>query len=395
MNNTSSIINAFKRFEHTNISNKNLHHDEILFKRGLEFISNHNFADAEKIFFEIYYHTANDTLKRESAKIIFNILFYKSDWEKIQEFDSIANKGVEDKDNIMVLAKAFSIAPNEKVVYLRDSSFVHWNKSPTGCPIIPCIINGKKRYFWFDTGANYSVISSDIAEECDVFPVISEQSKARTGTVKKISIYPAIVDSCRIGDLLIYNSPFVIVHDFDLKLRLFGSHNKTKIDGIIGWKIIQHMDITIDCINSILTIRRPVNKRIPANEKNFFWLGCPFTTLNEENGTPLIFGLDIGSENSSITHKIFDKIAFEQIYHCVKPQTSAGGSVFNYAKLISHLPVVISGHQVEFNNIGTKLQISHLFLNLDGILGSDFMENSTITLDIRNGIFKYQPADYD
>jgi hypothetical protein len=47
----------------------------------------------------------------------------------------------------MVLAKAFSIAPSKKIVYLQDSAMIYWNKSPTRCPIIPCYINGKKRYF--------------------------------------------------------------------------------------------------------------------------------------------------------------------------------------------------------------------------------------------------------
>jgi hypothetical protein len=166
---------------------------------------------------------------------------------------------------------------------------------------------------------------------------------------------------------LIYNSPFVIVHDFDLKLRLFGLHTKTKIDGIIGWKFIRHTDVTIDCRNSILILRKPINKHIPEREKNFFWLGCPFVTINEKkNGIPLIFGLDIGAEKSSITHKIFGEISFKKTYQYVKQQTSAGSSAYYYSTLVSYLPLIISGHQVEFYNIGTSYQLPRLFINLDG-----------------------------
>jgi len=391
--NYNSPMSAFKSADINGLNNFKLSTDEARFKTGLEFILNHDFISAKDVFLDIYDSTAVDSVKAEAAKIIFNILFYLSEWEKIEEFDMLANPDVEDEDNIMLLAKALARTPKERIVFNNDDSTFNWTVSPSGCPIVPCMINGRLRYFWFDTGANYSVISSDIANECDVMPIIFEHSKARTSTVRKIDIYPAVADSIAIGGAVIYNSPFVIVKEDDLKLRLFGSHTRTKIDGIIGWKIIQHLDVTVDHLQHTMRIKEPVDKNIPKSEKNFFWLGCPVVKTTDSSGTPLIFGLDIGSERSSITHSIFDKIEFDNIYQKVKPLTSAGGSVYFHAKLLSRLKLFLTGYSVEFNNIGTTYQVPHLFLRLDGILGSDFIENSVINIDIRNGVFSYKPLD--
>jgi len=385
-----STMNEFKNFNHSNLDEAKLTDDEILFKNGLNQIAAYNFNAAKSTFMNIFSNSSNDTLKNQAAIIIYNILFYQSQWKELRKFDSIINKGVKDKDNIMILSQAFAESPQEKVDYKEDSTTVNWSSSPTGCPIVPCFINGKKRYFWFDTGANYSVISSDIADECDVFAISSSPSKALTATVRKINIYPAIADSLQFGNTIIYNSPFVIVHDFDLKLRLIGSKPKIKIDGIIGWKAIQHTDISIDFQNQTMTIRKPRDKQIPLERKNFFWLGCPVVLLQSEDNTPLIFGLDLGAASTCITHKIFQKIDYDKIYERVKPQASAGGSVYFDAKLLSHLNLNISGEKVSFFYIGTAYQIPNLFLNLDGILGSDFLQNSLVNLDIRNGIFEYK-----
>ncbi len=390
---TKTPIQIMKSFDFEALKQFRLTEEEEQFKLGLESVAEYDFDTAEKIFLNLYYSSADENIKRESAKIIFNILFLKSEWNKIRKFDSIAHKGLEDEDRIMILAKAFARVPPERLSYSQDSVTINFTKSPTNCPIIPCLINGKKRYFWFDTGANYSVISSDIAAECDVFPIIREHSKARTGTIRKINIYPAVVDSCSVGNLTVYNSPFVIVHDFDLKLRLFGSHTKTKIDGIIGWKIIQHLDALIDYTNYTMTLRRPQNKQIPAEMKNFFWLGCPFIVVKEIDRNSLIFGLDLGAENSCITHNIFEKKSFDEIYGRIKPQTSVGGEVYFNAKLVSRLTFNLDNTQVEFHNISTSFQVQHLFLNLDGILGCDFTQDSKIHLDIRNGIFRFTPPE--
>jgi len=382
---------AFRELDPNAGTNFQLTEDEAQFKAGLEQILEHHFVPAASAFTSLYRSSGNDSIKKEAVKIIYNLLFYLSEWQRLLDFDAEAMGDSEDEDNIMVLARVLAAARKEETDFGRGISVVEWSPSPSGCPIVPCYINGRLRNFWFDTGANYSVISADIAGECNIFPLVFEQSKARTGTSRKVLIYPAIADSLRIGEMTLRNSPFVIVDEDDLKLRLFGSHSKTKIDGIIGWKAIQHMDVSINFVEQTLTIRKPVDREIAAADRNFFWLGCPVVKLIDSNQTSVIFGLDIGSEKSSITHKIFDKIEFDNIYKQVKPITSVGGSVYFHANLVSQLILLIDNHSVEFSDIGTTYQVPHLFVRLDGILGCDFMKNSIVRLDIRNGKFSFEP----
>lgn len=361
--------------------------DEASFNLGLIQIMTHNYSDAVTTFLELYNSITNDTLKNEIPKILFDLYFYLSEWNEILLFDSLIHQNLEDEDNIMNMAKAYAFSEKDYSLFHQDSSDIVFTVSPTGCPIVPCYINGKLYNLWFDTGANYSILSSDIAAECNVKPIILKQSKAKTSTTRKINIYPASADSLRIGGITIFNSPFVIVHDFDLKLQLFGSTRKTKIDGIIGWKAIKHFKTVINYFDRKLSIIKPVNIKNPLEKRNLFWLGCPFIKLPDTSGITLNFGLDFGSQKSSITNNIFKKIQFEKIYRITKPKTSVGGEIYFNSKMVSSLSVVLSDEDITFYDIGTTYQFPHLFPKLDGILGSDILDNSVVTIDILNGIF--------
>lgn len=372
-----------------------LNKNEQTFNTGLTQLMTHDFADAVHTFLDLYNSNIDDTLKNEIPKILFDLYFNLSEWKQILLFDSLIHNKLEDEDNIMNMAKAYAFDEREYTVFHNDSSDIEFTTSPTGCPVVPCYINGKLYNLWFDTGANYSILSSDIAAECNIKPIITKPSKARTSTSRKINIYPAKADSLRIGGISIINSPFVIVNDFDLKLQFFGSHRKTKIDGILGWKAIKHFKTIINFNARKLSVLKPFELNNPLEKRNFFWLGCPFVKVHDTSGIVLNFGLDFGSQKSCITNNIFQKIQFEKIYRITKPKTSVGGEVYFNSKMVPSLSIILSNEEITFYDIGTTYQLPHLFTKLDGILGSDILDNSVVTIDILNGIFtvNYQAPD--
>jgi hypothetical protein len=360
--------------------------DQVLFKSIIDDIKEYDFQKAEQNALKLYSLTKDDSIKQFCQKIYYDLLFFQSKWQELLNFDSANSSHQDDVDNILILAKVFNASPKEKIRWENDSSTIQFSESPTGCPIIPCFVNGNLKYFWFDSGANYNVLSSQIADECGVHPPIKQYSKALTGTIRKIDIYPATINELKIGSLIIENSPTVIVHDFDMKMKFFGSSKTTKIDGIIGWKSMLHATICLNYPDNLLILSKPRKYSING-PKNFFWLACPIVQFQSDNGIPLIMALDFGSEKTSITQNIFNKISFDHIYQQVKPQNSAGGSVYFNSSMISRLSVKIDSKDFSFYNIGTTFQVPSLFVILDGIIGIDFFKEAVIKMDLVNGRF--------
>lgn len=384
-----TIESAFKNCDLTFLKNVVLSREQLLFKNALERITLNDF-DSSIVILKNLINISTDTfISLSSRKIFLNLLFYKSDWQQIIHYDSLFNRSLNDDDNVLQLAKAYSKIPYEDYIFSNEENEFDIDLSPTYTPIIPVLINGYVRNFWFDTGANYSVIASDIAAECGLIPIIFEKSKALTSTTRKVDIYPTYFKTLQLGNLIIKNHPAVILHDFDLKMKLFGSTKTTKIDGIIGWKAIQNMEVTIDYKNRKMSIIKPTKKKNIDN--NLFWLSCPVIRVIGIDKQVLNFGLDLGSEKTSITNNIFNKINFDDIYQLTQQKTSAGGWIYFNSKMISYLPITVFNHTIEYFNIGTTFQLPSLFLNLDGILGNDLFLNSKIIIDISNNRFEFHP----
>ncbi len=360
--------------------------EQKIFSDGLKLIELGNFDSAEKHFRRLYTSTNDSSVYKNSKKALVDVLFHNSKWQDLVELDS-AETAVPSPDNSLRLADAFRKANPERIFFPDHLVSMPIYISPTGCPIIEVYINGERRFFWLDTGANYSVISSDIAQELEIFPISYLKAKALTGTVIKVDVYPAVIDSIDIAGVKLYNHPTIIVHDFNLKFKFFGTSNITKIDGIIGWKAIQNMDITIDYKNLRLAIQKPVEDS--SSVRNMFWMGCPVIRLKNDEGIPLLFGLDLGAEKTTITSNIFNKVNFEKIYSVTKQLGSLGGWVFNNSRMISSLTLDFGSELMHFQDIGTGYQQKKLFVKLDGILGTDFMRDGKIRINCPSGIFEF------
>lgn len=380
-------LEALQNFDFKYFENSNLDYFDLELHNALKLIKILDFEDAEIRLRRLAESVSDSAKKFVVNKILVDLLFYKNDWKGIKNLDSL--KGVEFKDdNPLVLVEAFSELEPEIINFISDSIIIKFDKSHSGTPVIEVIINGMKRNFWFDTGANYTVIASDIARESNVKPIKLKTSKALTGTTFKINVLPASIKQFKIGNLEIVNHPCIIADETDLRLRLFGSNRITKVDGIIGWKAIQKLDITFDDNLGIAIIRKP---GLDSNvQRNLFWLGIPFLTILSEDNIALLFGLDTGSDKSTITSNIFKKVDYEDIYMLTKKISSAGGWTFNKSENISRLKVNIDQKEIEFTDIGTAFQHQKLFIQLDGILGSDIFRKNRVRIDILNGRFSIE-----
>jgi predicted aspartyl protease len=357
----------------------------------LNSILNADYLSAKKSISDIYFQTTDSTMKHYSNQVLTDLLFFESNWNEILMNYQFHTKDLKDEDNIMVSVEAYSKADKEEYIWAADSFKVHTIQSVSGAPIIEVIVNGNSFWFWVDTGANYSVLASDAADIANIIPLTFERAKALTATVMKVNYLPAIIDELKIGELTVKNHPTIILNDFDLRFRIFGSNRLTKIDGIVGWKLLQNLDITLNYSNNNTIIRRPIKRDSVIN--NFFWLGIPVLRVQSTTGRELFFGLDTGMEKSIITENILEKMYFDNVYWVTREEISAGGAVYNFANVVPQLDIIIDGKPIRIEDVGTGAKMKDYFVRIDGIIGSDVLLNSEIRIDCTNGYFSYEISE--
>lgn len=381
-----NFIEKVKNFELNSINRKklNVHQRQLL--EVIDLIRTYQLQVASAFVKKILNSEPNHTYSLLLSQILIYILFETSNWLELTKYTN--SNWFADPDSVFLLARAFAKAKQDSIFFDGDRDSIQISFTPSGTPIIPVKINGKTRFFWFDTGTNYTVISSDIADECNVQSLVKERTKALSASNYKIDATPAIIKKFEIVNLKILNHPAIIVDSSYLKMRLFGSNRISKIDGIIGWKAIQYARFTINPFRKNIQIENPklFQNSLTTNENNFFWFGFPIV-IAYFSQRPLLYILDLGSERSILTFEIFNKIDFSQYYQQIKIQGSVGGWRYLPTAVVPYLKITISNSEVEFFNIHTNELKKDCFFSIDGYLGADLLQQASITFDVQNSSF--------
>ncbi|MEK0337275.1 MAG: DUF1016 N-terminal domain-containing protein [Nitrosopumilus sp.] len=377
---------AIENLDFDYLSEKTLNDDQQQFYEALSSVVDGDIDTAVTQFQNLYNNSTDSLIQKHSEEIISKLYFLQSNWEKILELDKKSNNNLE-LENDIILFEAFSKSPKESFLFPSQPTIIPMDPVFFGSnPMIEVIVNGHKKKFWIDTGAGLSVVSSDVAEECNIFPIGTEKTTAGTGTNKRVSIQPAIIENLQIGELLIKNHPVVIVDKSDLEFKLFGLLRILKIDGIIGWPAIQNMKIEIDYKNKRTIIEKPI--KIETTDRNFFWLGFPIVKLKTPDGKNLNFGLDTGANKTSIHKNILKKINIENGYDKKITHWSAGGFEKTETKIVPNLSFILNGNVLHFKVIRISLQKGIVFVKSDGQLGIDIAQDRSIIIDYQNGRFE-------
>ncbi|MPY87552.1 MAG: hypothetical protein GEU99_06500 [Luteitalea sp.] len=352
------------------------------FAAALRSATNGDISGAEMTLQALHRRAQDPLAKKHSFNLLQAFLFYESKWADLQnlEHDSAVG-GIEDQE----LAEAYGKAPKEVYFFPSEPVEVPIGLSRSGSPIIPVEINGQPKNFWLDTGASVSVVSSDVAIQCNVEPAGARQVRTQTATSREVSSRPAVISELKIEGIRIHNHPAIILQEEDLEFKVLGFIRVLKIDGIVGWNAIQNMDIEVDYRNKRASFRRPVRDR--SVQRNFFWIGYPVVTTRSENGRKLRFGMDTGARNSSIRENILRKIPAPKVKTEKRRMGSAGGWETANVKVLPELTVVLSGYRLLFENIATSPSDLATFVTLDGVLGNDIADRAKLRLDITNGRF--------
>lgn len=287
-----------------------------------------------------------------------------------------------------VIGSALAISEREKY-YFEDSSFVvPMPLSATKCPMIDVTINGIRKRFWLDTGAGMTVLSSETAAQCGVIPLSLSQGTAGTATTKTVGFQPASIKQIGLGKLTIRNHPALIIDAKNLRFKLFGLFTLLRIDGIIGWNAIQHLDLTLDYRNKTLRVAKPTVSTLV--NRNLIWFNYPILRVNDAAGVAMLFGIDTGANRSSITRSILTKLPDAIYREEERSLGSAGGMEKIRSVRMDELNLHASGYRFRFSQIHSNPVGGTLFVKTDGTLGSDAFQKGRVRIDFTNGLFRYE-----
>lgn len=254
-----------------------------------------------------------------------------------------------------------------------------------GHPAIEVSVNGNTEEWWFDTGAGFTSVSESVAREMGIRSLPGDPIEIETATSITVPATVGVIDSMRLGEVLVVNHPVLIFPDESMAFEL-SEGDSLVIRGIVGWPLIRKLRTTLDYVNGVYsaTISTPHE----YGTRNFSWIGYPFVRLASADGQPLIFGLDTGSGNTSIAPNILDKLEFGSIRSDTVPIGGLGGFDETAVQIVDSLHLALTGLRVSLPDVRTETASGAddiYFFTADGVLGSDIAQHGVLTVDFPNG----------
>lgn len=352
------------------------------FTRGLQLLMDDDYAAAEPLFMTLFETTEDTLLRRQAAEILWVLYTRQDKWKEQVALNARAPRGFDEYNNV-TMAAAFAGAQPEKYNFPENPIVLPSKLSMSGTPMVAVTINGVRKIFWIDTGAELTVLSSDLAKECGVEVIGKDTAKVGTATDIMINMWPGVIKDFRIGELQIENHPAIILDKKDLEVKLFKIIRIVKVDGIIGWNAIRNLDMTLDYKNLRVTIAKPRPK--PVAQRNFHFVTQPIVSLTDTLGKPLCFFLDTGANTTSLYEPALLKIDTTTAKSGKALIGGAGGTQLYQTTEIPELALILGQHRLNYKKISAHGDGETGFFYLDGMLGSDIAKNGALILDFQNG----------
>ncbi len=214
---------------------------------------------------------------------------------------------------------------------------------------IPVQFGDSTFLFVFDTGANISVISETYAAKSNL-QLLHTRFKVRAITGLQVTADLAVAKSLKLGTITLNNVVFMVFPDSALSF-LNGVY---KIDGIIGFPVIEQLQEVRIGKNDTITIPRDATKNSIGN----FGIDGLVPVLNTVvNGDTLAFTFDTGAQTTALNQPYYRKYQSTVTQNGTAFELREGGAGGTHHTTAYRLPSVtfnINGLQTTVKNIAVK-----------------------------------------
>lgn len=350
---------------------------------GGELLQNQDVEKATTILTELW--DTNSTYKKLAVSMLYKYYFYHTKWDDFMNLVAHTDSFPSGFD----VVKDYYKFPKEEIIFSeKESVLVPIQKLNYGkTPIIEVQINGKKKRFIVDTGFSFTAISPELAKECNVVQGTNFLDLVDANNIKEQgAAIPAYIQELNINGLNVLNHPVVITKN--LKIKLLGV-TVYKIDGVIGWNLLQQLSVQIDYKNKNILLSRSV--REGENRRGINGIASPFVTVKIDNGNQLFLHFDTGADRLSLFSRAKKKI--EQKATSGKSSISFGlnKNVKQKNRVVKDFRFFIKDYLFTLSktNIEENKYSSETFVLLDGRIGNSPFLNGKIFFDYQNGAFEY------
>lgn len=259
--------------------------------------------------------------------------------------------------------------------------------SSIGTPIIKVNINGHERYFWLDTGATMSLISSEVAAECDVEPLTTD-TLAIAAADGRIAARPAIANIVRIGRITVRNLPVALLDPRALRLdsrQAYGRMVPVKLDGVIGSDVLRRLSVVLDMGGGTISLAQPAAHA--SGKRSLVWMGFPVVRLLTRDGKPVLFGVDTGADSTIVTDAWMTKTPDPEVLPTTARIDALGAVHATKLPVLRNVTVGDGEYVLRLRGVPVVKERRQTFVTLDGVLGADVLSHATLRMDITNGQF--------
>lgn len=338
--------------------------------------------------------TADDSVLRAGARVAYSaVLQYEEKWATLSKvLPFVAPNRDADRAGVERWAAAFRNLPPKSIEFPGHVVVLPLTLSAAGTPMIPVRIHGKDFHFWLDTGSSLTIVASNVAAALGLVPLSADTLEMVTNT-GRVSARPALIDRLELGQIAVANATTMIVDERRMEMRelmkMDAAHPApVKIDGIIGYDVIQRLDIEIDYGASRIRLRDPAARRnTDPSSRNLFWLGVPVVRVLASDGTSLHFGVDTGAQETFGTESLLDKLDIEPDRRDPRKVGGLAGSATMQASIVHQLKVTVRDHQLFLKELLIYAPVYRTLVSLDGVLGADISRVGVVRMDATNGIF--------
>lgn len=250
--------------------------------------------------------------------------------------------------------------------------------SPFGVPLVEVEVDGRSIFALFDTGCQFTSVSESMAKQLGAVPISDHAFSVEASHGESAQARLALLEELTVGSARLQKLPIFVFPDSSLIFPTESGSNQG-IPFILGWDVIRKGCAILNGPRRSFRFQKTLHRR--QSNPNFSWLGFPLVSIQSSHGHRLLFGLDTGSANSSLTPDFFSRFPALPRKRALWGIQGVGGRAHAETQFLSSLSLRMGEIQIHFQDLPEEDYGETYFVHMDGIFGSDIGKEAKITLD--------------
>lgn len=252
-------------------------------------------------------------------------------------------------------------------------------KTP-GIPRIEVELLGKRKATAvIDSGAVLSIISTELAGELDIRRLGTFQGVFFGLLGEPIAVSFGLIDSIRVGEMVIRNVPVAIMPDEKLNFFVL-NRQRFKMDFLLGANLLKEFRVVFDYGDGTITLEAlSRGERIPAENQNLFFVGFrPFVHATINRRGWYLFVLDTGSEITFLNEEEVEWTFLRNMPKLHGATLQGLGGARKMGSKVEDVEIGVDRWAGRFKDIPLYATEQSRAL---GIVGQDFLKNFRVVID--------------